>query len=320
MKATVLGGCGFVGRHIVQKCLASNWHVDVIDDLSSGIDPANWEWGEKPTSFYKTDVRDLRFDGPCEYDYVFHCAAVVGGRLKIEGDPLAVAVNLQLDSAFFNWAIKAKPKKVIYFSSSAVYPVELQASKFHTRLSESYVTFDSKRFGRPDSTYGWAKLSGEYLAQIAAKQYGLNVVIYRPFSGYGFDQSLDYPFPSIIQRAVRKEDPITIWGSGDQERDFIHIEDVVDAVFATMDVLKPGETLNLGSGQPTSFRQLAQLAADVVGYKPEIICDRTKPEGVFSRVADIYKLSQLYTPTRTLDWGVTECARGALPAHLKEGA
>lgn len=309
MKALCTGGAGFVGKHIVHACIVAGWDVDVIDDLSSGTDPAQWQWGQKPTAFYKTDVRDLRYDGPCDYDYVFHCAAVVGGRLKIEGDPLAVATDLQIDSAFFNWAVKAKPRKVIYFSSSAVYPTVLQTSNQPSKLAELYTNFSASRIGMPDQSYGFSKLAGEYLAQIAAKQYGLDVVTYRPFSGYGFDQSLDYPFPSIIQRAVRKEDPLIIWGSGDQERDFIHIDDVVDAVFATMDVLRPGDVLNLGTGQPTSFRQLARLAAEILNYKPEIICDRTKPEGVFSRVADTYKLDQFYKPTRKLDWGVNECAQ-----------
>lgn len=308
-RAAVLGGCGFVGRHIVQKCLSLNWEVDVIDDLSSGIDPANWEWGNKPTSFYKTDVRDLRFDGPCEYDYVFHCAAVVGGRIKIEGGQLAVANNLAIDASFFNWAVKAHPKKVIYFSSSAVYPIQLQSRFAHCSLAESLITFDGYRFSKPDLTYGWSKLSGEYLAQIAAKQYGLDVVIYRPFSGYGFDQSLDYPFPSIIARAVRRENPIAIWGSGDQERDFIHIDDVVDGVFATMNSLPPGGVLNLGTGQPTSFKDLAAKVCDIVGYAPVIIPNPSKPEGVFSRVAGTYKLEQLYKPSRTLNWGITECAQ-----------
>ena len=76
---------------------------------------------------------------------------------------------------------------------------------------------------------------------------------YRPFSGYGEDQSFDYPFPSLIRRVLNKEAPITIWGSGDQCRDFIHIDDIVEAVMQTKDVLKPGEVLNLGSGVSDEF-------------------------------------------------------------------
>lgn len=312
VSALILGGCGFVGRHLVQKCLAAGWRVEVVDNLSSGTHPAQWALEQKePHDFYCIDVRRMQehFGFTRQYDYVFHCAAVVGGRLKIEGDPLAVAVDLSVDAEFYNWAVKAKPKKIIYFSSSAVYPIALQTRESHEKLVELYTHLGASHIGMPDFSYGWSKLSGEYLAQIAAKQYGLDVVTYRPFSGYGFDQSLDYPFPSIIQRAVRKEDPLIIWGSGDQERDFIHIDDIIDAVWATMDELNPGDVLNLGTGQPTSFWQLARLAANVIGYQPEIIRDRTKPEGVFSRVADTYKLDQFYKPTRKLDWGVNECAQ-----------
>jgi GDP-L-fucose synthase len=198
---------------------------------------------------------------------------------------------------------------VIYFSSSAVYPIELQTQRAHVKLVETLVNFDTTRISMPDMTYGFAKLTGEYLAQYAAKCYGLDVVIYRPFSGYGPDQSFDYPFPSIIRRAVRREDPFVIWGSGNQVRDFIHIDDVVNAVFATKDILKPGEVLNLGSGQPTSFKMLAEIACQYAGYSPKIICDTTKPEGVFYRVADDYKLRNLYSCTRRLGYSVDECVK-----------
>src|SRR5208282_23435 len=204
--------------------------------------------------------------------------AVVGGRLKIEGDPLAVATNLAIDADFFNWIARGKkPKRVIYFSSSAVYPVELQERNRHCALSEALVDLNHHRFSLPDQTYGFAKFAGELLAKQAVEKYGVDVVIYRPFSGYGTDQALDYPFPAIIQRVKNHENPLTIWGSGDQERDFIHIDDIVEAVLATYDKLEPGSTLNLGTGIPTSFRSLVRRAARIAGYSSKIVTDATKP-------------------------------------------
>lgn len=310
MKVLVTGCAGFVGRHITQKCLDQGWHVTGVDDLSEGLRPDKWPPTQKiPTRFMLSDVRGYLPSDHIQYDYVFHCAAVVGGRQKIEGDPFAIAANFAIDSDFFRWAIRAKPKKVIYFSSSAVYPIWRQTREFHQPLRESLLAFKGQGVPMPDESYGWAKLTGEYLAWRAVQKHGLDVVIYRPFSGYGFDQSMDYPFPSIVARAVRRENPITIWGSGDQERDFIHIDDVVDAVFASMDKLDPGETLNLGTGIPTSFIQLADKAAEVVGYKNALCLDQTKPEGVFSRVADIHKMELYYKPKRTLEYGITECVQ-----------
>jgi len=311
MKALVTGFAGFVGRHVVQRLLTEGWHVTGWDNMSSGLPLSEWKhWKQEPPHKWVTaDLRDMvKCSSPNDFDLIIHCAAVVGGRLKIEGDPLAVATDLAIDSDFFNWVVRAKNHpKVIYFSSSAVYPIELQSRTQHMKMIETLTNFDTTRIAFPDMTYGWSKLTGEYLAQYAAKHYGLDVVIYRPFSGYGVDQSLDYPFTSIIQRAAYREDPLTIWGSGDQVRDFVHIDDAVAAVFATMNQLKPGEVLNLGTGVPTSFKQLAELACLAVGYKPEIVCDTTKPEGVFWRVADTYKLRSLYSFEARLGQRVAEC-------------
>ena len=122
--------------------------------------------------------------------------------------------------------------------------------------------------GIPDMSYGWAKLTGEYLAQLAALQYGLNVSIYRPFSGYGEDQHNQYPFNSILQQILRKEDPINLWS--DSIRDFIHIDDIVDCVVDSLDKVTP-EAINLGSGIGISFSQLAHEMASQVGYSPILI-------------------------------------------------
>jgi UDP-glucose 4-epimerase len=321
-RALVTGGCGFVGRRFVCRLLVDGWYVQIVDDLSAGIDP--WEWDPRPRpknhhNFAACDIRNWMIDHPmtamATYDLIIHCAAVVGGRLKIDGDPLAVATDLVIDSDFFNWVVKAKNRpKVVYFSSSAVYPVELQTRELHCSLVESLVPGGGLRIGMPDVSYGWSKLTGEMLAQWAVKQYGADVVIYRPFSGYGEDQSFDYPFPSIIRRVVNRENPITIWGSGEQCRDFIYVDDIVEAVMQTKDVLKPGEVLNLGTGIPTSFFELAWKAIGVTGSAiGNIDKDTTKPEGVFYRVADTYKLDQFYKPKVSLEEGIRRVA-----AHLKE--
>src|SRR5882762_4540552 len=101
--------------------------------------------------------------------------------------------------------------------------------------------------GKPDMTYGWAKLTGEVLAGYAI-QAGLQVQVFRPFSGYGEDQALDYPFPSFIDRALRWAEPFEIWGDGTQTRDWIHIDDIVGATLAAIDQDVKGP-INLGWGR-----------------------------------------------------------------------
>ncbi len=300
---------GFVGRHFAERFNEAEQLI-VVDDLSSGIYPKDWE-ATLGREFYQQDLREwCSGDGGWSHfealDLVIHCAAVVGGRLKIEGDPLAVATDLAIDASFFNWCVKAKPKKVIYFSSSAVYPIELQTERRHAQLSESLVNFDGNRLGMPDMTYGWSKLSGEYLAKQAVGRYNLDVVIYRPFSGYGEDQSTDYPFPSIVERVVRGDDSISVWGSGEQRRDFIHIDDIVEAVLQTKDKLAPGEVLNLGSGEAVSFNNLIRMVHRIArtGKPLNIGPDLGKPAGVFSREAAAYKLASLYLSTVSLHEGI----------------
>jgi GDP-L-fucose synthase len=95
-----------------------------------------------------------------------------------------------------------------------------------------------------------------------------------------------------------------VWGSGRQQRDFIHIEDVVSAVFATFDQLEPGEALNLGSGEGTSFFELAELVIQKAGRSTEVINDASKPEGVFARVADCERMFKYYRPSVSLEKGV----------------
>ncbi len=283
MHVLITGGAGFVGRRLARRLLLDGMQVTVVDNLSAGIHPANWCFRapDKDFRFDYSDVRDFfKRNHVDNFDTIFHCAAVVGGRLKIEGDPLGVATDLAIDADFFNWCAQSKTKKqkIVYFSSSAVYPVRFQTQKEHYPLNEAMVNFDFS-IEIPDLTYGWAKLSGEYLAKHAVDKYELDVVIYRPFSGYGEDQSLDYPFPSIIKRVIDGEDPVVVWGSGDQVRDFIYIEDVIDCIFASMWKMRAGKVLNIGSGLGVSFVGLARAA----GAK-RVMHDKTKPEGVFYRV------------------------------------
>jgi nucleoside-diphosphate-sugar epimerase len=323
-RVLITGAAGFVGRAFTRRLVRDGWEVVALDNMSAGEPLHKWHDPVSPYLARFARPWDVRrgthsMDIPDMYDLVIHCAAVVGGRLKLDGDPLAVATDLAIDSDFFNWVVKAKNKpKVIYFSSSAVYPVALQQRLQYIKLAESLVTQGATKFGRPDVTYGWAKLTGEYLAHLAVKQYGADVLIYRPFSGYGEDQSFDYPFPSIIRRVVNREDPIAIWGYGEQCRDFIHIDDIVEAVMQTKDVLKPGDTLNLGTGIATSFIGLVDKASDfLIGSRLALSLDTTKPEGVFYRVADTYKLSQFYKPKITLEEGIRRVTKHLTEAKKK---
>jgi len=302
-KIFITGGAGFVGRHFVKRFLELGDEVHCVDNiapLTGGIDPDHgWPFFNpldySNFHFYRKDCR-LFFNEnkDKDFDYCFHLAAIVGGRLMIEDNPLAVAVDLSLDASYWEWAKVAKPAKTVCFSSSAAYPIKYQSQNHYVLLKEDMIDFNTD-IGMPDMSYGWAKLTCEYLAHLAFEKYGLKSVIYRPFSGYGEDQDNVYPFPSICKRVLEHqgEPTLHVWGTGDQMRDFIHIEDCVDAVLKTMDLIDNAGAINLSTGILTSFKQFAKMAAEIQGYSPEILGMTDKPSGVFARGGDAEKQRKL---------------------------
>ncbi|WP_409029598.1 NAD-dependent epimerase/dehydratase family protein [Gracilimonas sediminicola] len=320
----ITGGCGFVGRNFVKRLhKTTDDTIFFIDDLSVGTHPSDWLPDGTPTRkenglkffgddermvFLKQDARyfiramldnenhinDTYGLDVTRFKDVFHFAAIVGGRAKIDGDPMLVALDLSIDAEFFLWVCRQKPNRVLYPSSSAAYPVDLQTEEDAIALSESDIDF--KNMGQPDMTYGWSKLTGEYLAYIAAKYYGVSVTCIRPFSGYGEDQDLSYPIPAIARRAALKEDPFEVWGTGQQGRDFVHIEDVMDCTLHAMERITDGRAINIGSGRLTTFLEIIEIFTEFAGYDPEIKKLLDKPVGVHSRYADMSYVNE------ELDW------------------
>lgn len=292
---------GFVGRHMLKRLIQSGhetWGVD--------LDQRGAFAGGTPR--YQSMVGDCRWwfsSADAHFDVVIHLAANIGGRAMIDGSPMAVAENIALDAEMFQWAKRTHVGHVIYFSSSAAYPTWLQhKSPFPHYLKESDIDFTNDVLGVPDSTYGWAKLTGEYQAYVSRETLEMPITVFRPFSGYGEDQSLDYPFPSFIDRAVKREDPFTIWGDGTAIRDWIHISDIAAMVMFAIDERITG-TFNLGSGRATTFTDLATIICSAAGYEPEWAFHPDAPQGVHTRVADITHMDSVFgMPSVSLEMGV----------------
>jgi nucleoside-diphosphate-sugar epimerase len=287
MKILITGHKGFVGKYFMRKYAE---HDIVGVDLKDGYDCRDF-------FFAHTDAK---------FDLVIHLAAIVGGRMTIEGNPLAVADDLSIDSEFVQWCLKTKPGRVIYFSSSAAYPIKLQKLEDQYKLKETDI--DLSDVSTPDLTYGWAKLTGEFCLQYLESA-GIKVNVFRPFSGYGTDQDLDYPFPSYIRRGTLKLDPFEIWGDGTQVRDFIHMQDIVDAVDEAIKQDVRG-AVNLGSGIATSFNELQQIVCQQVGYEPEVKHLLGAPVGVMYRCCDPSKMLSFYKPKISLEEGIARALKG----------
>lgn len=320
MPKTILisGGAGFVGRNLLYALLSETPapNVTIIDDLSIGKAPNEWElhpveqcqdlgWGRRfrfrelgdrnfvfiQANFAAVTGAELGIFPRLEipelpvFDEVYHLASIVGGRRMIEGKPLLVGMDLAIDSLFFLWAASlAKAKRILYASSSAAYPVTRQKSDGFDRLTEDMIDFDNGVLA-PDMTYGWSKMTGEYLARIAVGKHGLKVGIVRPFSGYGEDQDPTYPVPAIALRVAARQNPVHVWGSGLQGRDFVHIDDCVEGLIRTCRMIGDATAVNLGSGVLTSFLDLARLMVELEGYSAEVKGRDNRPVGVANRVS-----------------------------------
>lgn len=315
----ISGGCGFVGKNMVRRLYSTTEDIVIfVDNLLVGKHPLEWLgmaktgqvadaeiFGEdRRLYFIKEDFRytvrsmtdnphyiqekyQLDFD---RFADVFHFAAIVGGRAMIDGDPMMVALDLSIDAEFFYWVTRHRPERVLYPSSSAAYPIDLQTESDAIALSEKDINF--KKMGQPDMTYGWSKLTGEFLAQIAASHYGVKVTCIRPFSGYGEEQDLSYPVPAIALRVAKRESPIDVWGTGKQGRDFVHIDDVIDCILVAMDKIHDGSAINIGMGRLTSFLEIINVLTDIAGYKPPVRQLLDKPVGVHSRYSNMDYVKQ----------------------------
>jgi nucleoside-diphosphate-sugar epimerase len=291
VKILVSGSAGFLGRHFAAAFEARGDDVTGVD-IRDGL-----------------DALDVFRYNRSRFDVVVHCAAVAPHRSAIDGRALAVgAGGLELDTAMFRWAARTRPGRVVYFSSSAAYPTALQYRSVFNQddpghlLHESDIDLSRSKVGNPDAIYGWVKLTGERMAEAYRAQGGA-VTVVRPFSGYGEDQSSNFPFGAFRDRARRRENPFTVWGDGSQVRDWVHVDDVVGAVLAAVDADVDGP-LNIGTGVGTSMAELAAMFAAEAGYDPHFEYHPEKPAGVAYRVGDPTLLHEVYTPRVSLAEGV----------------
>ena len=284
------GSSGFIGRHLVSKC-RHRW----VDSTILTIDSANC-----------LDCREFFAKDTKGVDIAFHCAAITGGIEGTTGNPAGLsAINAQLDGAFFEWALRTRPRRIVYFSSSCAYPMLTQDEmEYQYRLNENDINLHSF-VGHPDNTYGWVKLTGEVIAQ-SVRDAGVPVSVVRPFAVYGTDQETCRMIPMFVQRALSNETVFEVWGSGTQASDFIHVDDVVNALLTIVDQDFDGP-VNLGTGRGTTADEAAMMVMDEARISREIFHNLEKPTGPLWRVADPTLLETIYTPKITLEEGVARC-------------
>jgi nucleoside-diphosphate-sugar epimerase len=293
----VTGSGGFIGRHLMATCRERYEDAAVVGlDLNLG-----------------GDCR-MRLPELGSFDLAVHCAALTGGIEGITRFPALIgAMNAQLDGAFFEWALRVRPRRIVYFSSSCVYPLHNQRPG--RALSEVDAVIRDYH-GQADATYGWVKLTGEVIAG-SVRAAGIPVTVIRPFSVYGSDQETSHVVPVFVERAVSDSEALEVWGDGTQTHDFVHVDDCVAAVLTLVDEGVDGP-VNIGTGVGTSVDEVANLAMCAAGRERPILHRSDRPVGVPYRVADVTLLQSVYSPQISIADGVARAVRAAQANHQLE--
>ncbi len=259
----VTGGCGFVGSHLTDALLAAGHTVRILDDLSTGkmenVDPA--------AAVEIGDVADRATVDRmmADVDGCFHLAAVASVERSNEAWAETHRTNL---TGTVNLLNAARPGAghgaipVVYVSSAAVY-----GDNTDTPLKETAVTV-------PLSAYGADKLGCELHARVADNVHGVPTVGLRPFNIYGPRQDPTSPYSGVISlfaRRISQGEEVTIFGDGEQVRDFVYVADVVRFLMAAMQKPPTGmDVFNICTGRATSVVELAQTVAAICGVDAQI--------------------------------------------------
>ena len=307
--ALVTGGASFIGSHLVDTLLRKGAEVRVADDFSSGKlenlqyplkRKSSEKWTCNNLTICRGDLKDRGFarrmiDG---VDVVFHLAAVHGGRGYIDSHPAECCTNMILDQLVFEEAWKQGVERLCFASSACVYPSYLQeqtGSNYLLKEDDADPFVRDKAFA--DLEYGWAKLMGEMALKAYHKEYGMKTASVRIFTAYGPRENETHALIALIAKAFIKMDPYIIWGTGEQDRNFTYVQDIVDAIILASENITDGSAINAGRSDRITINQAAKLVFDIVGWKPKTIKrDLKKPQGVASRAADLTKAHEL------LDW------------------
>jgi GDP-L-fucose synthase len=249
--------------------------------------------------------------------YVFVAAAKVGG---IVANNTARAQflyqNLMIEANLIEACHRAGVQRLMFLGSSCVYPRDCPQP-----IREDYLlTGPLEATNKP---YAIAKIAGLELADAYSQQYGRHYISVMPTNLYGpndnYDLETSHVLPALIRKAhearQRGDRELVVWGSGAPRREFLYIDDLADACVHLMEAGYDGPLVNIGCGEDSSIREVAQLVMDVVGFRGRIVFDSTKPDGTPRKLLDVSRLTALGWRARTpLREGIAK-AYAAAPFH-----
>jgi nucleoside-diphosphate-sugar epimerase len=292
----VTGGAGFIGSNVARLFIEKGFEVRVVDNLSTGyqknIDKLN-------IRFFQGDIRDANLmKQACEnVDVVIHMAASVGRQKSLDNPQEDAAVNLIGTTTVLEESRKAGVKTVVYTSSAAIFG----------ELADTPIPEDHPQ--NADSPYGVSKLAGEKQALCYAGLYGLKVVCLRYFNVFGINQRFD-AYGNVIPifaKRIFSNQPLTIYGDGEQTRDFINVKDVATANYLAATSAHGTGVYNVGTGSSVTINYLAQRMIEMSGLKGEIKYAPPRSADVRHCRADITKAQHElgFTPSADLEDGLS---------------
>lgn len=293
----VTGGAGFIGSNLVRFLLDSGARVAVIDNMVTGR-PEHLPPDPRLTIVERDICTAGVADSASDSDYVFHLAAQVGNVKSLDKTLEDAQTNILGTVRLLQAGRGGAPRKIVYSSSSAIFgeAESLPVGEAHPK--------------RPASFYALSKQTGEQYSLLAHSLWGVPAVCLRYFNVYGLPaEDNEYTgVISIFMRALEGDGPLTIYGDGQQSRDFVYVKDVVQALARAAVSATPGEVFNIGTGKATSITGLAQALCRIAGKDPEILYRDSRAGEVLHSVADITKARRElgYEPRYDLDTGLRE--------------
>ena len=304
-KVLVTGGAGFIGSHVVEKLVEREANVTVLDNLQNG-NLENLKAHKGNIRFIKGDCTNPKDTGKAclNQEVVMNLAARVGGiEYNRTHQATMLRDNLLIGSIMLESARKAGVERFLVVSSACVYP---RNSSVPTPEAEGFID-------EPEPTnggYGWAKRMNEKSGFYFAQEFGMKVGIVRPYNCYGprdhFDPDTSHVIPALIKRIVDGENPVVVWGDGNQTRAFLFVTDLAELMIQAIEKYPEPDPMNLGTDEEVSIKDLVQKILKINGKKYSVEFDTKKPNGSPRRNSDNTKAREKlgYIPQVTLDEGL----------------
>ena len=281
-KVFVAGHKGLVGSAIV-RYLETNGYTNIVTKTRDELDLTNTASVKK---FFMEE----------KPEYVFLAAAKVGGIGGNSDYPADfIYQNLMIQSNIIHSAYIFGVKKLLFLGSSCIYP----------KFAKIPITEDQLLSGHlepSNDAYAIAKIAGIKMCQAYRKQYGFNAISVMPTNLYGINDNFDHNYghvlPSLIAKFHGSKDKsehwiVKLWGDGSPKREFLHVDDLAEALYICMDKYDSEEIINIGTGEDVTIKELAEIIVDVTGYKNKYEWDTSKPNGTPRKVMNVDKMKSL---------------------------